>query len=342
MIESLLIFFWSLLISIFSIPTIINVAHVKRILDEPNYRKVHDIEKPRLGGLAIFAGFMTSITIFGSLEDGIQQLLAGSLIIFFVGVKDDITDVSVFKKFFVQVLASGIVLFIADIRISSFQGLFGVYELEPGISYAFSFLVILCITNAINLIDGLDGLAGTIVVIVSLSFGVYFYILGELPYAYVSFSLAGAVIGFLRYNLIDARVFMGDTGSLVSGFIISILAIHFIELNRVPSAPAIAVGVLFIPIFDTIRVFAIRVYHGISPFRPDRNHAHHYLHDIGMSHLQVVVLLAILNVGVIVFIIKWSFLGNTVLLLSIGAFSVLLSIILEILTRKKRASLESE
>ena len=146
MVEALLIFFWALLIAIFSIPTIINVAHTKRILDEPNYRKVHDTEKPRLGGLAIFAGFMTSITIFGDLSQGVQQLLAGSLVIFFVGVKDDITDVSVFKKFFVQVLASGIVLFIADIRISSFQGLFGVYELEPGISYAFSFLVILCIT----------------------------------------------------------------------------------------------------------------------------------------------------------------------------------------------------
>ena len=335
MVEALLIFFWALLIAIFSIPTIINVAHTKRILDEPNYRKVHDTEKPRLGGLAIFAGFMTSITIFGDLSQGVQQLLAGSLVIFFVGVKDDITDVSVFKKFFVQVLASGIVLFIADIRISSFQGLFGVYELEPGISYAFSFLVILCITNAINLIDGLDGLAGTIVVIVSLSFGVYFFLLNDLPYAYVSFALSGAVIGFLRYNLIDARVFMGDTGSLVSGFIIAILAIHFIELNTIQSAPAIAVGILFIPIFDTLRVFAKRVYNGISPFRPDRNHAHHNLLDFGMSHLQVVILMGVLNIVIIVFVINFTSLGNTILLLSIGAISVFFSLALELITKRK-------
>ena len=252
-----------------------------------------------------------------------------------MGVKDDITDVSVFKKFFVQVLASGIVLFIADIRISSFQGLFGVYELEPGISYAFSFLVILCITNAINLIDGLDGLAGTIVVIVSLSFGVYFFLLNDLPYAYVSFALSGAVIGFLRYNLIDARVFMGDTGSLVSGFIIAILAIHFIELNTIQSAPAIAVGILFIPIFDTLRVFAKRVYNGISPFRPDRNHAHHNLLDFGMSHLQVVILMGVLNIVIIVFVINFTSLGNTILLLSIGAISVFFSLALELITKRK-------
>lgn len=340
MIESLLIFFWSFLVAIFSIPTIINVAHSKRILDTPNHRKVHVTEKPRLGGLAIFAGFMTAITIFGDLGNGIQQLLAGSLIIFFVGVKDDITDVSVFKKFFVQVLASGIVLFIADIRISSFQGLFGIYELDLGVSYAFSFLVILCITNAVNLIDGLDGLAGTILIIVCLSFGVYFYLLEDMPFAYIAFALAGSIVGFLRYNLIDARVFMGDTGSLVSGFVIAVLAVHFIEMNRVPSAPSIAVAILFIPIFDTLRVFAMRVFNGISPFRPDRNHAHHNLHDLGMSHLQVVVVLSVLNIIIIFCTIKWAHFGNTNLLISLGVLSIILSLALEFLTKKRRLNEE--
>ena len=140
MIESLLIFFWALLISMFSIPTIISVAHSKRILDVPDFRKMHGAHTPRLGGLGIFAGFMTGVAIFGQMSIGIQQLLAGSLVIFFVGVKDDINGVSVFKKFLVQVLAAGIVLFYADIRISSFQGLFGIYDLEVGTSYAFSFL----------------------------------------------------------------------------------------------------------------------------------------------------------------------------------------------------------
>lgn len=336
MIESILIFFWALLISMFSIPTIISVAHSKRILDEPDFRKFHDINTPRLGGLAIFAGFMTGVAIFGQMSPGIQQLLAGSLIIFFVGVKDDINGVSVFKKFFVQVLAAGIVLFYADVRISSFQGFLGVYDLDVGMSYAFSFLVILCITNAVNLIDGVDGLAGSIVVIICMTFGTFFYVYQEQSYAYVCFALTGAMIGFLRYNLFNARVFMGDTGALVSGFIISILAIHFIEMDKVASAPAISISILFIPIFDTIRVFIIRVYRGVSPFMPDRNHIHHYLIDLGISSIQVVLVLALVNLTVVVFVIFYSSLGNSILLMVIGAFAVIVSTILEVLINKRR------
>lgn len=319
----------------FSIPTIISVAHSKRILDEPDFRKFHDINTPRLGGLAIFAGFMTGVAIFGQMSLGIQQLLAGSLIIFFVGVKDDINGVSVFKKFFVQVLAAGIVLFYADIRISSFQGFMGVYDLEVGMSYAFSFLVILCITNAVNLIDGVDGLAGSIVIVICMGFGTFFYLYGESSYAYVCFALTGAMVGFLRYNLLNARVFMGDTGALVSGFIISILAIHFIEMDKVASAPAIAIGILFIPIFDTIRVFIIRVYRGVSPFMPDRNHVHHYLCDLGLSHLQVVIVLVLINLSFIAFTIFFAHLGNSVLLIIVGLFAIISSVVLEILNKKR-------
>jgi len=336
MIESLLIFFWALLISMFSIPTIISVAHSKRILDEPNFRKVHDIHTPRLGGLAIFAGFMTGVAIFGEMSIGIQQLLAGSLIIFFVGVKDDINGVSVFKKFFVQVLATGIVLFYADIRISSFHGLFGVYELDIGMSYAFTFLVILCITNSINLIDGVDGLAGSIVIIICLAFGGYFFIYGEKNFAYVAFALAGSMLGFLRYNMINAKVFMGDTGALVSGFIISVLAIHFIEMQTLQASPALSVAILFIPLFDTIRVFIIRVYNGVSPFMPDRNHVHHYLNDLGLSHFRVVLVLVLVNLVVIAFSLSFSDLGNTTLLLVMGTFAIVFSIGLELMIRKKR------
>lgn len=336
MIESLLIFFWAMLISMFSIPTIISVAHSKRILDQPDYRKAHRTDTPQLGGLAIFAGFMTGVAIFGQMSVGIQQLLAGSLIIFFVGVKDDINGVSVFKKFFVQVLAAGIVLFYADIRISSFQGLFGIYDLDVGISYAFTFLVILCITNAINLIDGVNGLAGTIVIIVSLTFGTFFYLEGEDSYAYVSFALAGAMLGFLRYNMINAKVFMGDTGALVSGFIISILAVHFIEMKTVRAAPSISVAILFVPIFDTLRVFAIRVYNGVSPFMPDRRHIHHYLGDLGLSHTGIVIFLALVNLLVIGYAVYAASFGNTPILLVLSAFALFFSVVLEILVRKKR------
>ncbi|UXP33752.1 undecaprenyl/decaprenyl-phosphate alpha-N-acetylglucosaminyl 1-phosphate transferase [Reichenbachiella agarivorans] len=338
MIESLLIFFWAMLIAMFSIPTIINVAHSKRILDEPDHRKHHGINTPRLGGLGVFAGFMTGVAIFGQMTLGVQQLLAGCLIIFFVGVKDDINGVSVFKKFFVQVLAAGIVLFYADIRITSFQGLFGVYDLEIGISYAFTFLVILCVTNALNLIDGINGLAGSIVVLISLTFGGYFFMYGEENYAFVAFALAGGMVGFLRYNIGNAKVFMGDTGALVSGFIISILAIRFIEIRMIESAPSLAIGILFIPIFDTLRVFIIRVYNGHSPFMPDRNHIHHYMGYLGLSHTQTVVFLVVLNLVVILLLRHFSALGNTVLLVCLGVFAVIFSIGLELIVKmRKRA-----
>ncbi|WP_245907043.1 glycosyltransferase family 4 protein [Reichenbachiella versicolor] len=334
----MLIFFWSMLISMFSIPTIISVAHSKRILDEPDYRKAHKTMTPQLGGVAVFAGFVTGVAIFGQMIGGVQQMLAGCLIMFFVGVKDDINGVSVFKKFFVQVLAAGIVLFYADVRITSFHGLLGIYELETGISYAFSFLVILCITNAVNLIDGINGLAGTIVIIMCMFFGGYFFYYNEMNYAFTAFSLAGGMVGFLRYNLLNAKVFMGDTGALVSGFIISVMAIHFIEMKSINSTPALSIGILFIPLFDTLRVFMIRVFNGVSPFMPDRNHIHHYLNDIGLSHFMVVVVLALLNIMVSVVMILFSDLGNSILLLGLGAFGLVLSFILELLQKnfKKR------
>lgn len=340
MFQVLLAFIWSLLVALFAIPVIISVAYSKQIFDIPNFRKVHEDLVPRLGGVAIFTGFMTSVNIFGKVEFGVQQLLAGTLVLFFVGVKDDIVEVSVFKKFFVQILACGIVMFVADIRISSFQGLFGINELSIGYSYAFTFLVILCVTNAINLIDGLDGLAGTLVLISSIIFGYYMFS-GLMPYAFVAFALAGGVLGFLRYNMINARIFMGDTGSLVCGFILSVLAIQLIEHQVVDSSPAVAVAILFVPLFDTVRVFAIRIYNGKSPFSADRNHIHHALVNFGLKHFQVVIILALLNTIVAASIIYFKHLGSTILFVIMGSIVLIFSLLLEIKLKKSNVDLKS-
>jgi UDP-N-acetylmuramyl pentapeptide phosphotransferase/UDP-N-acetylglucosamine-1-phosphate transferase len=294
---------------------------------------------PRLGGVAIFSGFMTAVNIFGILDHGVQQLLAGTLVLFFVGVKDDIMEVSVFKKFFVQVLACGIVMFVADIRVTSFQGLFGVEELSTGYSYGFTFLVILCITNAINLIDGLDGLSGTLILITSVFFGLYFYSV-QIEYSFVAFALAGGTLGFLRYNLVNAKIFMGDTGTLVCGFTIAVLAIKFIELRVTTAAPAFAVAAIFVPLFDTTRVFVIRVFNGKSPFSADRNHVHHYLLRSGLSHIQVVLLLCGIQLAAIGTVYSFESYGNTYLLLFLGFSVVFLSVILEILGRNKNVDFE--
>lgn len=336
MIDSILVFLWAFLVSVFSIPSIIYVSHVKKLLDEPNLRTVHEHLTPRLGGLAIFAGFMSSITIFGKIIFGIQQLLAGCLILFFIGIKDDIVSVSAFKKFFVQVLASGIVLFMGDIRITNFQGFLGLYELEPGISYAFSFLVIIGITNSINLIDGIDGLAGSIVTLIACTFGAVFLMNGQqnlIPFAMVSFALAGSVLGFLRYNFSRAIIFMGDTGSLVCGFILAFLALKLVESGAVEVAPAFSIATLYIPLADTLRIFTVRILSGASPFSPDKNHIHHGLLRHGLSNHAVIMLLLFINGLAIVFVVQCAFLGNTLLLSILGVSIVVGALLLDL---KKR------
>ncbi len=325
----ILSFSWAFLIAVFAVPSIIRVAHLKNILDQPNLRTVHESLTPRLGGLAMFAGFMSALTIFSDMYNGVQQLLAGCIILFFIGLKDDLVPISALKKFAVQLLATGIVMFMADIRITSFQGIFGVGELQIGVSYAFTFLVIIGITNAMNLIDGLDGLAGTIAIIISATFGVYFVLYGGEAYgnyAAVAFCLIGGLLGFLRYNFHKATIFMGDTGSLLCGFIISVMAIQFIEMRQVTAAPAVALGILFIPLFDTLRVSIIRILKGNSPFIPDRNHIHHRLLGMGFSQISTVLILAAINLAVILFVVNFGEWGNLNLLLVLLTFSVILSI----------------
>ncbi len=336
--DYILPFLWSFLLAIFAIPSIIFVAHIKNLLDVPNKRTVHLSLTPRLGGLAIFAAFMSSLTIFGTLNYGIQQLLAGCIILFFIGLKDDLVSVSAFKKFFVQILAAGIIIFIGDIRITSFQGVFGIFEIDQKFSYLFTFLVIMGISNSINLIDGLDGLAGTILLIISVTFGVYFHFYGGenySAYAMVAICLAGGVLGFLRFNFRNALIFMGDTGSLVSGLIVAVLAIQFIEMNKIPAGPSVAISILVVPIFDTLRVFSIRVLNGVSPFSPDTNHLHHVLLTMGLNQITTVSFLAGLNILVIVISLYFSKSGNSTMILILGALFILMNILIEMIIRRK-------
>jgi len=330
-------FLWAFLVALFAVPSIIYIAHLKNMLDTPNVRTVHESLTPRLGGVAVFAGFMSALTIFADLGNGIQQLLAGCIVLFFVGLKDDLVTISVSKKFVGQLLATGIVMIMADVRLTSFQGILGIHELPIGISYAFTFFVIVGITNAINLIDGLDGLAGTIVLLIASTFGYYFVRYGGPGYGnyvFVSVCLLGGLLGFLRYNFHRATIFMGDTGSLVCGFIVSVLTIQFIEMGLKvgqpfgSSAPSVAVGILFVPLFDTLRVFIVRMMAGRSPFSPDKNHIHHRILAMGFQQISTVMLLALLNMVVILFVINFAALGNTILIAALAGFSVLLSIFL--------------
>lgn len=338
-----LAFLWSFMVSVFAIPSIIHLAHLKNLLDEPNFRTMHVSLTPRLGGLAIFAGFISSITIFGDMSHSVQKVLGGTLLLFFIGMKDDIVAISAAKKFLIQVLSAGIIVFLGDVRITGFQGFLGINELPEGISFGFSLLVIIGITNAINLIDGLDGLAGSISSLIVGTFGAYFYMLGKYDMAFLAVCLLGALIGFLRYNVHKAIIFMGDTGSLVCGFLISVLCIQFIEMKQVHSAPSIALATVFVPVFDTLRVFAVRMMRGKSPFSPDKSHIHHIFAKARFSQLATVFTILFINASVVTIVVLFRHLGNNVLLPAMAGLFIVSSIILTTLDKKfmKRQNTQS-
>ncbi len=286
------------LICYFSIPVIIEVANSKKLFDEPNSRKIHHRVIPTLGGLGIFAGFILA-TLIGtppSVSSLLQYFIAACLVIFFLGIKDDILILSASKKFLGQLFAAGIIIKFGGIQIQNLYGFLGVYEIPPTASILLTAFTIIVITNSFNLIDGVDGLAGSLGVFTSLIFAWYFHQIGESLYSVMAISLAGSLLGFLIYNYSPAKIFMGDTGSLLIGLLNSIFVIKFITSASAPdailpvaSAPAVGFAILIVPLFDTLRVVTIRIFNRRSPFCPDRNHIHHFLLDLGMNHSSIVV-----------------------------------------------------
>jgi UDP-GlcNAc:undecaprenyl-phosphate GlcNAc-1-phosphate transferase len=302
----------SLVIAVVSIPSIIKVADLKNLYDEPCSRKKHNKSVPTLGGIAIFAGAIFSTTFWANQQQIIelQYIIASLIILFFIGIKDDIVNLVAHKKLIGQCIAASVLVFWGDIRLTSLYGIFDIYNIPYAPSCLLSIISIIALTNAFNLIDGIDTLAGSVGVLSALTFGTWFYLSQNYQYAIVSFSLFGALLGFLYFNKTPAKIFMGDTGSLVLGLICSILAIKFIELNRsyygpkvysMKSAPTIAISILIIPVFDLCRVFLVRILQGRSPLSPDRNHLHHILIDLNFSHIKATSILISFNIFSVIF-----------------------------------------
>ncbi len=289
-------------------PVIIRLSQEKNLMDEPEERSSHAHKVPTYGGAAIFIAVsvlvMSLISLVGFAESEISEILAlmaGIFILFFLGIKDDMIGLDPTKKFLGQLLSAFIVVVLADVRIESLEGIFGIGQLPYWISVVFTFFVFLLVVNAYNLIDGIDGLAGSVALIASIVFGVFFLVTGNTALSIVSFVLSGALIGFLRYNLSHKeKIFMGDSGSLFIGFLLAYQAVAFLKANTLAepepilsNAPVIVLTVLAFPLLDTLRVFIIRVLQGRSPFSPDRNHLHHRLLDLGLSHSHATLLIVL-------------------------------------------------
>jgi UDP-N-acetylmuramyl pentapeptide phosphotransferase/UDP-N-acetylglucosamine-1-phosphate transferase len=311
------------IITFFAIPVIIQVAKDKKLFDEPDERKVHKNVIPTLGGLGIFAGFIiaTLMGVPSAISSELQYFVAATTVIFFLGLKDDILVLSASKKFIGQLIAAGIIIKFGGIQISNFHGFLGIYEIPHITGVIISLFTIIVITNSFNLIDGVDGLAGSLGLLTTLIFGTYFFYAGQLTYAVMAFALAGSIIGFLIYNYSPAKIFMGDTGSLLLGLVNSILVIKFINTAGNPvsnfpveAAPAIGFSILMIPLFDTLRVFGLRIIQRRSPFSPDRTHVHHFLLDLGFSHRMVTITCVLVNITFIAMAFFMRGLGTTIVL----------------------------
>jgi len=331
----LLTFFTAFGVVLFSTPSLIKVAILKRLFDEPTEeRKLHKQVIPTIGGIIIFAGTFFAFVLWfpsdallnidvgnsnylkNALElevtksalNDFKYILATVLVLFFVGVKDDIIGTSPIKRLAAHVLVAFIIVLMADIRVKSMHGIFTVYEIPYWSSIFISLFAIIVIINAFNFIDGVDGLAAGIGFIASSIFGIWFFLSDDIVMSMLSFSLAGSLFAFLFFNFSPASIFMGDSGSTTIGLMLSVLALKAIETPNADTShtiiseiqrPIFVMSILAYPLIDTLRIFVYRTIKGVSPFEADRNHIHHALLNTGMGHRGVSLTLYAANLVVI-------------------------------------------
>ena len=301
----------SFVISLMMTPVLIRIASERNIFDEPGERKLHTSRTPLLGGVAIFAGTMISFLFWSANYFEANQLfiLTSLLILFAAGFIDDLRPLRPIIKLFLQVIATIITVFFAGVHISSLHGLGGIHIL-PGVFPAIvTALFILGLVNAFNFIDGIDGLAAMVGILASALFGILFLSVHDNLSALLAFALCGSLVAFLYFNFSPAKIFMGDTGTLVTGFILALLAIKLTEVTRTSvsyfswlnyqSAPVFALAALIIPVIDFMRVTFIRMMKGQSPIQADKNHIHHVLVSTGLNATQTTVVLVLVNISFI-------------------------------------------
>lgn len=349
--------FFSLAISFsivyFVIPKIVKISKIKKLFDVPNHRSASKQIVPTLGGIAILAGFAISFMVSSNNYNinELKYMFVSVIVMFLIGMKDDIIGLAAKKKLFVQIVVAIYLVVMGNLRFSNFHGIFGIQEVNYIAGFIFSVLAIVGIINAFNLIDGIDGLAGGTGLLISIVYGFWFFNAGDFIYALTCFSLAGSLIAFLLYNIFGNtnKIFMGDTGSLILGTIIAILTMHFNIFYPDPNIaahglPAVSIAIIIVPLIDTIRVFIIRISQKRSPFSPDKNHIHHNLLLLtGENHLITTSIIIAVNSLIILFaLLCTDQIGNNLMFFLILVLGFLLAgIPSTILKLQKRVEKES-
>jgi len=347
---ALLCFITAFVVSMVSIPPVIMLVNKYRLHDIPDIRKEHTIPTPTLGGIAIMAGMIISLAFWFpfSFTGEIMTCFFSIVALFAMGITDDVKDLSAKYKFIVEIALATLIA-LSGIRITTFGGLFGLNDLSITAQYTFTILAIVGITNAFNLIDGIDGLAGGLSFMSLVTLGIFLTISGDKSFALIAFALAGGVLAFLYFNMNPAKIFMGDTGSLVLGFVIAILCTRLIQVNSISvqpllkTAPLFALGMVLIPVFDTMRVFALRIWKGQSPFHPDRAHIHHLLTNAGFSHGLTSKIICVIH-GFILIEVYWlkEFRPEFILCMLLAAMTIVTIVFYNIHRFKRQKKLNSK
>lgn len=312
-------FFVAVAIAMMVLPNILLISHKKRLFDMPDERKVHHAPIPRLGGLSFFPvmlitmGGLVLVHHLMGLNSGAMQgeapyeylaLLVGSMMLFLVGLADDLIGVGYKKKFLVQILAASL-LVASGVWIKSLDGLFGIYQLSPWVGMPFTVLIVVYVTNAINLIDGIDGLASGLCAISLVALAGLHIWLHLFSFALLCIAALGVIIPFWFYNVFGnalrgRKLFMGDSGSLSLGYIISFLMIHLSTVDVNPHVVSdynmvFAFTTMLVPLLDVVRVVGHRLRTRKNPFLPDKSHIHHKLLRCGLRVRQVMVAICLLS-----------------------------------------------
>ena len=297
----------SCLLSIYFVPKVKRIVYIKHLMDEPNHRSSHIQSTPSLGGIAFYIIFVFGLYFNDKFDEFnvSMSILPGITLMFFLGLKDDLVGLSARVKLMGQILSCGFVLFHYKFEIDSFHGFFGIFDMPIWISVPLALLIMLTIINAYNLVDGIDGLAASIGTVTLASFAFLFFWIGHDFLALTAVTMIGALLGFLYFNLsVNKKIFMGDTGSLVLGFLIAALSIRLLALNtgleKLPFNPKyipVLMGIIIlVPLFDVIRVFTIRIIQGKSPLTADRIHIHHIIIDrFKWSHRRTAFVISLLS-----------------------------------------------
>lgn len=319
--HSYLIGLISFAFGLLGMPVVVRIAKAKGLVVRPNKRMSHTGEVPNIGGLNICFSFILTYLLFE--YDQLSQsqfFLIGLFAIMAVGFIDDVLVLTPLTKLLGETLAGIALVGFADLRITHLHGIFGIEQIGIIPSYAISLFILIAIINAVNLIDGIDGLASGLGILYCLFFAVYFGLAGETSWSILGICMIGALAVFFIYNVFGHRekIFMGDSGSLLLGYLLTAFVFRFCEINayhEVPewlqmnAAPAVAICVLTIPIFDTIRVSLTRIKHHRSPFQPDKNHIHHLLLRTGLNHIQttcVLLSVSVLFIGLAILGRNWN------------------------------------